>query len=80
MEDQHQHQHHQSTSAAAPTAGPYERLATAVAARNAVLDRHARELADAQANVDAAMTAVVKATKAPTRASTGRRGSRGRSS
>lgn len=80
MEDHHQPQTAGSTSFANRAASPYDRLATAVAARNAVLDRHARELAEAQRNVDDAMTAVTKATKAPARSAAGRRGSRGRSS
>lgn len=75
MED-HQ-QHHSTAGTFTRAASPYDRLATAVADRNAVIERNARELGDAQKRVDAAMTDVAKATKAPT---AGRRGSRGRSS
>lgn len=66
MEDHHQHTA-AGTSFPSRARSPYERLAEAVAARNDVITRHARELTDAQKVVDDAMTAVKRASTAPTR-------------
>lgn len=62
-----EHQNHQPSPAPERPRTPYERLERAVAERNDVIARHARELGAAESAVADALSAVQSAAKAPAR-------------